>query len=90
MKQIYHILIFFVITAFIINSNYAQNRQLLRIDLNNDFLNITGNGTDKAYTNGIRIDYFYTRKNNNRSSLLLQLLPRAGSGSNELYSVGLM
>lgn len=90
MKQIYQTLIFLIIAGFISNNTNAQQKHFIRIDENNDFLNISGHGTDKAYSNGTRIDYFYTRKNNNRSNLLLRLLPRAGSGSEQLYSIGLM
>lgn len=90
MKQIYQILMFFIIAGFISNNTHAQKQHFIRIDEHNDFLNISGHGTDKAYSNGTRIDYFYTRKNNSRSNLLLRLLPRAGSGSEQLYSIGLM
>jgi hypothetical protein len=34
----------------------------LRIFLDNDFLNFRGAGTDRYYTNGVRIDYFFTKK----------------------------
>jgi len=37
-------------------------QKMLRIYEDNDFINIRGRGTDEAYTNGTRIDYFYTKK----------------------------
>jgi len=37
-------------------------QKMLRIFEDNDFINIRGRGTDEAYTNGTRIDYFYTKK----------------------------
>ena len=44
---------------------YAQTKQgacLLRIYEDNDFLNIRGKGTDKAYSGGTRFDLFYEQK----------------------------
>lgn len=81
---------FVVIAEFITSITYAQEKYLIRIDEHNDFLNISGKGTDKAYSNGTRIDFFFTRKNDSRSNLLLRMLPRAGSGSQQLYSIGVM
>ena len=40
----------------------AAAQKMLRIYEDNDFINIRGRGTDEAYTNGTRIDYFYTKK----------------------------
>lgn len=88
MNQIYHILMLFIIAGFINNNCYAQQQHFIRIDQHNDLFNLAGNGTDRAYTNGTRIDYFYTRKNKGRSNLRLRLLPRAES--EQLYSIGLM
>lgn len=90
MNKIYQTLIFSIIFVFISYNSNAQQKQIIRIDEQNDFLNISGHATDHAYSNGTRIDFFYTRKSNSRSNPLLRLLPRAGSGSEHLYSIGLM
>ena len=37
----------------------TAHRHMFRIYEDNDFLNITGNGTDNSYTNGTRFDFFY-------------------------------
>jgi len=58
----------------------------LRIFLDNDFLNFRGSGTDRYYTNGLRIDMFYTKKQKAKfpSSLLLHI-----SENNNVYGWGI-
>ena len=65
----------------------ARN-SMLRISEDNDFINIVGNSTDKAYTNGTTIDYFYSRQNKPRS-FFNRFYPKAGSNSNNIYSWGI-
>src|SRR3984885_5644130 len=61
---------------------------MVRISEDDDFINIWGNGTDNAYTNGTRIDYFY--KPDHRShSVLDKWMPSAGDGSTDIYGWGL-
>ena len=60
----------FIFPAFLwIKNNrlYAQvadktSTHLFRVYEDDDFLNIRGNGTDNSYTNGLRFDFFYTKK----------------------------
>jgi hypothetical protein len=40
----------------------ANQPHTFRIYLDNDFLNFRGSGTDRYFTNGIRIDYFYAKQ----------------------------
>src|ERR1700748_1549253 len=62
---------------------------MFRIYEDNDGINILGQGTDDAYTNGTRIDYFYTLRH--RSRLFLdKVLPHAGDSSVNVYGWGLM
>ncbi|PIQ29713.1 MAG: hypothetical protein COW63_11730 [Bacteroidetes bacterium CG18_big_fil_WC_8_21_14_2_50_41_14] len=58
----------------------------LRIFLDNDFLNFRGSGTDRYYTNGLRIDMYYTKKQKAKfpSSLLLHI-----SENNNVYGWGI-
>jgi hypothetical protein len=58
----------------------------LRIFSDNDFFNFRGSGTDRYYTNGIRVDYFYLmqRKPGFPSSLLLKI-----SENENVYGWGL-
>ncbi len=60
--------------------------QSVRVFLDNDFLNFRGAGTDRYYTNGIRIDYFYSKQRKPKfpSSLLLSI-----SENDNVYGWGL-
>src|SRR5437868_3986897 len=62
---------------------------LLRLYEDNDFINARGLGTDDAYTNGTRIDLFYTKKEPSRHGLD-RLLPKAGKNSIDVYGWGVM
>lgn len=62
---------------------------LFRLYEDNDFINIRGQGTDNAYTNGTRVDIFYTKKHSERRGLY-KLLPKAGENSTDIYGWGLM
>jgi lipid A 3-O-deacylase len=69
-------------------TNHDSVTHMVRISEDDDFINIWGNGTDDAYTNGIRIDYFY--KPDHRShSFLDKWMPSAGDGSTDIYGWGL-
>jgi len=69
-------------TAQSLNSKHS-----LRILWDNDFINVRGDGTDRYYTNGIRIDYFYTKKQKAKfpSSLLLNI---SENNNNNIYGWG--
>ncbi len=58
----------------------------LRIYIDNDFLNFRASGTDRYYTNGLRLDYFYRKEKKAKfpSSLLLTI-----SKENNIYGWGL-
>lgn len=61
-----------------INNASAQmlnKKHSISILLDNDYLNTRGSGTDRYYTNGIRIDFFYAKKQKTKfpSSLLLNI-----------------
>lgn len=64
-----------------------NEKHSIRISWDNDFMNFRGDGTDRYYTNGIRLDYFYTKKQKAKfpSSLLLNI----SEENNNLYGLGL-
>lgn len=63
--------------------------RMYRIYEDDDYFNFYGHGTDNAYTNGSRIDYFYqpaTRPH----GILGRYAPQAGDSTIEIYSWGVM
>lgn len=63
--------------------------RLFRIYEDNDFMNITGQGTDQAYSNGTRIDLFFTKKHDSRF-FPDRWMPKAGDGSIDVFGYSLM
>lgn len=70
-----------------INAQPVNEKHSLRILWDNDFINFRGDGTDRYYTNGMRIDYFYTKKQKAKfpSSLLLNI----SNDNNNIYGLGI-
>jgi lipid A 3-O-deacylase len=62
---------------------------LFRIYEDNDFINIRGRGTDDAYTNGTRLDYFYQPRHAPKG-FINRALPKAGDSSVNVYGWGLL
>ncbi|MES2371468.1 MAG: lipid A-modifier LpxR family protein [Bacteroidota bacterium] len=62
---------------------------LFRFYYDNDFINVLGKGTDHQYTGGIRLDYFYAKKETS-PSLLNKWMPKAGAGAVNTYGWSLM
>ena len=62
---------------------------LLRLYEDDDYFNIRGKGTDDAYTNGSRIDIFYTH-DGPPHSFVEKALPGAGAGSIDVYGWSIM
>lgn len=76
--------------SIIVNNASAQllkNKHSFRILWDNDFINVRGDGTDRYYTNGMRVDYFYTKSQKARfpSSLLLDI----SDEHNNIYGWGI-
>lgn len=55
-------------------------RSMIRVYYDNDFLNLLGKGTDRAYTFGSRLDFFYTAKQQ-PSFFLYRAMPKAGAAA---------
>jgi lipid A 3-O-deacylase len=62
---------------------------LFRFYYDNDFINVAGKGTDRWYTGGIRLDYFYTKKASSRS-ILNRWMPEAGANAVNTYGWSFM
>jgi lipid A 3-O-deacylase len=67
----------------------TRYRTMVRIYEDNDFMNIWGNGTDKGYTNGTRLDIFYTKKKPSRF-FIDRWMPKAGDSSINTFGWGIM
>lgn len=64
-------------------------QQMLRAYEDNDVLNITGDATDDAYTNGTRFDYFYV-KDHKSKFFLDRWMPKAGDSAVNTFGWSLM
>lgn len=62
---------------------------MVRIYEDDDCINIFGNVSDNAYSNGTRLDYFYESGKASRF-FLNKLMPHAGTGSRNVYGWGIM
>lgn len=80
-------LLLLIISAENATAQQANDKKSLRIHWDNDYINVRGDGTDRYYTNGIRLDYFYTKKQkaNFPSSLLLNI----SKDNNNIFGWGL-
>jgi hypothetical protein len=83
-------LIFLLILVIYVTKVAGQPRNekhSFRIMWDNDYINLRGDGTDRYYTNGIRLDFFYTKKQkaNFPSSLLFNI----SENNNNVYGWGL-
>ncbi len=80
-------LLLLVTLANNVGAQASNEKHSLRILWDNDFINLRGDGTDRYYTNGLRIDYFYTKRQKAKfpSSLLLNI----SDDNNNIYGWGL-
>lgn len=63
----------------------VQEPSTLEIYLENDFFNTRGDGTDRYYTNGVRVQYYFSKKKKNfPSNVLIRI-----SDDKNVYSWGL-
>jgi lipid A 3-O-deacylase len=73
-------------------SLFAQSTpptHLLSLYWDDDYLNIQGKGTDRAYTSGQRIEFYYLKQHPSRF-FADRIIPKAGSHSTDIYSWSLM
>lgn len=88
----YFLILFIGSLLSVIHGNNAtaqpvNSKHSLRILWDNDFINVRGDGTDRYYTNGMRIDYFYTKKQ--KAKFLSSLLLNISDNNNNIYGWGL-
>ncbi|HEY6900976.1 MAG TPA: lipid A deacylase LpxR family protein [Puia sp.] len=88
-------ILFFTALLFSIGQLYAQEiretdtlTHLFRIYEDDDCINILGQFSDNAYTNGTRLDYFYMPGRTPRF-FIDRLLPHAGRDSRNIYGWGI-
>lgn len=81
-------LLFFIPSSGIaqVDSNFLHS---FRVYLDNDFINLRGDGTDRAYTNGLRLDYFYVKKELPKF-FLSKLLPGVGEAAVNTFGWSVM
>jgi hypothetical protein len=85
--------IIFLLLSAIQITGYGQQsrtyRRLLRAYDDNDIINLPGKGTDRGYSNGTRLDFFFT---NDKPSLffLNRIMPKAGDSSTNTFGFSLM
>jgi len=90
MKRFYKLILSTVFLLYLSNSNAqkTQATKMFRVYEENDFLNVSGNGTDRSYSNGTRFDFFYEKQTSR--GLLHKLMPKAGDSSRNIYGWSLM
>lgn len=61
--------------------------QFIKISEDNDLISPRGKGTDRFYTNGTRVDVYYTKKSRRR--FLSKLLIPLNNESDNIFGIGL-
>ncbi|WP_159470367.1 lipid A deacylase LpxR family protein [Dyadobacter sp. 3J3] len=89
MEKVLFFLFFILQLLLTARAQQAEPAKLFRFYEDNDFLNIRGHGTDKAYTNGVRLDLFYQRKRPSRL-FIDHMMPKAGNNSIDTYGWSVM
>jgi lipid A 3-O-deacylase len=89
MKQILQFTFFFLLVQLSVPTpSYSQEDKtpthLLRTYWDDDYINFYGRGTDRAYTDGLRLEFIYAKKKT-PAFLPDRLMPKAGDSSTNLY-----
>ena len=81
------------LTICITGAAHAQQKatysHLLRVYEDNDIINIPGKGTDRGYSNGTRLDYFFV-PHKSLHFFLNRIMPKAGDSCVNTYGFGIM
>ena len=64
--------------SIMVHAQEPANRYLFRVYEDNDAMNLFDPGSDKGYTNGTRLDFFWVPR---KAPFLSPLFPKAGAGS---------
>lgn len=70
------------------NAQRAEGTKIVRVYEENDFFNMSGHGTDRSYSNGTRLDFYYEKQTSR--GLLHKLMPKAGDSSRNMYGWSVM
>ena len=92
MNRNFNIMILVLSALMLSVTGFGQDQRpqrMIRIYEDNDFLNIRGQGTDRAYTNGTRLDYLYKPVKKPRF-FLSRILPVLSDSSVNIYGFSLM
>ncbi len=87
-----YVLLILTLLVTFVNTGHCQTKpknkfHLFRLFDDNDFINFRGSGTDRSYTNGLKIDLYYTK--NGAPKFFSKLLVTLNKESENLYGVGL-
>jgi lipid A 3-O-deacylase len=90
MKSFYKFFLSTMILLYLTNANAQTGKpgKMFRMSEENDFFNVNGHGTDKSYSNGTRLDFYYEKQTSR--GLLHKLMPKAGDSSRNMYGWSLM
>ncbi len=90
MKRLYKLLFGTVFLLYQSNADAQKSEpsKMFRVYEENDFFDVRGKGTDKAYSNGTRLDFFYEKQKTR--GLIHKLMPKAGDSSRNVYGWSLM
>ena len=90
MRHFYKLLLTTAILLYLNNANAqrADTKKMFRVYEENDFLNVDGHGTDRSYSNGTRLDFYYEKQKSR--GLLHKLMPKAGDSGRNVYGWSLM
>jgi len=70
-------------------SAQTDYKKMFRLYSDNDFINFLGNGTDRAYTGGMKLDWFYI-KEGKQKFFLDRWMPKAGNNAVNTYNWSVM
>jgi lipid A 3-O-deacylase len=82
--------VYLLMGVFVQNTVFSQKNnevQFLKVAIDNDFVNFRGEGTDRGYTSGIKLEIYYTKKAEPKFPSNL-LMPMKGDADN-LYGWGI-
>jgi lipid A 3-O-deacylase len=90
MKHFYKLFIGTILLLYLSNvtAQKSEPAKMFRFYEENDFFNVRGKGTDKSYSNGTRLDFFYEKQTTR--GFLQKLMPKAGDSSKNIYGWSLM
>ena len=85
--SIFFILLLLSATGNPLQAQKKNQAQFLKIYWDDDFFNLRGEGTDRGYSSGLKIDYFYTK--NGKAKFPSNLLMKVTENADNLYGWGI-